>query len=80
MIEIAEWEIACSKKDAMDLVDVLCWGGTCNEDSVFAVHSYGVNDMDVMVDYGEGHVETYRLHDTHIDYIIKYIEEKCQGE
>jgi hypothetical protein len=80
MIEIAEWEIACSKKDAMDLVDVLCWGGTCNEDSIFAVHSYGVNDMDVMVDYGEGNVETYKLHDKHIDYIIRYIEEKCQGE
>ena len=53
MIEIAEWEIACSKKDAMDLVDVLCWGGTCNEDSIFAVHSYGVNDMDVFVKYSE---------------------------
>ena len=78
MIEIAEWEITCSKKDALDLVDVLNWGGECNEDSVFAVNSYGVNDMDVMVDYGEGNIETFRLHDTHIDYIIRYIEEKCQ--
>ena len=78
MIEIAEWEIACSKEDAMDLVDVLNYGGECNRDSVFAVNSYGVNDMDVMVDYGEGNVETYKLHDTHIDYIIRYIEERCQ--
>jgi len=80
MIEIAEWEIACSKKDAMDLVDVLNWGGECNKDSIFAVQSYGVNDMDVFVKYSEDDVECYRLHDKHIDYIIRYIEEKCQGE
>lgn len=80
MIEIAEWEIACSKKDALDLVDVLNWGGECNKDSIFAVQSYGVNDMDVFVKYSEDDVECYRLHDEHIDHIIRYIEEKCQGE
>ena len=35
------------------LVDVLNWGGECNEDSIFAVQSYGVNDMDVLVKYSE---------------------------
>ena len=61
MIEIAEWEIACSKKDAMDLGRCPYAGAVaCNEDSIFAVHSYGVNDMDVLVDYSERrNVESY---------------------
>jgi hypothetical protein len=79
MIEIAEWGITCSKDEALDLVDVLNYGGECIKGSVFAVNSYGVNDMDVMVTYSEGDIETFRLHDEQIDYIIRYIEEKCQA-
>lgn len=79
MIEIAEWGIMCSKEDALDLVDTLNWGGECNKDSVFAVNSYGTSDMDVIVKYGDEDFETFRLRDEHIDFIIRYIEEKCQA-
>ncbi len=78
MIIFHEWEVTSSKEEALDLLDVLNYGGECEEDSIFSVESYGVNDMDVKIKYPESdELVVYNLRNEHIDHLIRLIEEQC---
>jgi hypothetical protein len=78
MIIFHEWEVTSSKEEALDLLDVLNYGGKCEEDSIFSVESYGVNDMDVKIKYPESdELVVYNLRNEHIDHLIRLIEEQC---